>query len=99
MAVGRRSRIRSACLGLRPPPIPSDAPRSARPLPTRSSLAVPGLEFDLTPPVISGAVNRTVRAPKRAKRVRVRYSVSARDPVDGVVSASCKPRSGSRFKV
>ena len=63
------------------------------------TLAVPGLEFDLTPPTMSGAVDKTVRAPKHAKRVRVKYAVTAQDDVDGAVPASCEPKSESRFKV
>jgi HYR domain-containing protein len=63
------------------------------------SLAVPGLAFDLTPPVLSGARNRTIRAPHKAKRIRVTYSVTASDAVDGAVPAKCTPRSGSRFKI
>lgn len=62
------------------------------------TLTVPGLDFDLTPPKITGAVPKTVRAKARAKRKRVTYKVVARDAVDGVVSASCAPRSGSFFK-
>lgn len=63
------------------------------------SLDVSGHEFDLTPPTLSGAVNKTVRAPRRAKRMRVTYAVSARDDVDGPVPVSCKPRSGTRFRI
>lgn len=63
------------------------------------TLTVPGLEFDLTPPVLKGAVSKTVRAPKKARRVRVRYTVTARDAVDASVPVACKPRSGSRFKL
>ena len=63
------------------------------------TLAVPGLQFDVTPPTITGARSKTVRAPRRAKRIRVTYSVTARDDVDGVVPAKCSPRSGSRFKL
>jgi hypothetical protein len=63
------------------------------------TLTVPGLEFDLTPPVLSGANPKTVRAPKKARQVRVRYAVKAHDAVDASVSAACKPRSGSLFKV
>ena len=63
------------------------------------TLNVPGLEFDVTPPMLRGAKSRTVRAPKRAKRVRVRYGVTATDAVDGRVAVSCRPRSGSRFKL
>jgi hypothetical protein len=60
-------------------------------------LTVPGLEFDVAPPVLRGAVSKTVRIPKKAKRVRVRYSVTAADAVDGAVAATCLPRSGSFF--
>jgi hypothetical protein len=63
------------------------------------TLSVPGLEFDLTPPTLSGAVNKTVRARKGSKRVRVTYRVTASDAVDGSVPVSCRPRSGSRFKI
>jgi HYR domain-containing protein len=62
------------------------------------TLTVPGLDFDLTPPKIAGAVSRTVRAKARAKRKRVTYKVTARDAVDGVVAVPCSPRSGSFFK-
>ena len=63
------------------------------------TLNVPGLEFDVTPPTLRGAVNKTVRARRGSKRVRVTYKVTARDAVDGAVPVSCKPRSGSRFKI
>ena len=63
------------------------------------TLNVPGLEFDVTPPTLRGAVNKTVRAPKASKRVRVIYRVIASDAVDGSVPVSCQPRSGSRFKI
>ena len=63
------------------------------------TLDVPGFEFDLTPPVITGAGNRVVRAPKKAKFVRVRYAPKALDDVDGSVRVVCKPGSGSRIKV
>jgi len=60
------------------------------------TLTVPGLDFDLTPPTLHGVHNRTVRAGK-AKRVRVRYTVTALD--DGAaVAVKCRPRSGSFFK-
>jgi hypothetical protein len=62
------------------------------------TLTVPGLEFDLTPPKIAGAVAKSVRAAAAAKRVRVTYRVTARDDIDGVVAAPCAPRSGSYFK-
>jgi HYR domain len=63
------------------------------------ALIVPGLDFDVTAPILSGAVGKTVRAPRGVTRVRVIYSVTARDEVDGVVAVSCRPRSGSRFKI
>ena len=62
------------------------------------TVVVPGMEFDLTPPTITGAVSKTVKAPKKAKSMRVRYTVKATDAVDGAVPADCKPRSGSAFK-
>jgi HYR domain len=63
------------------------------------SLTVPGLAFDLTPPTLSRLVNKTVRVGPGAKRVRVRYHVTARDLKDGSVPVRCHPASGSRFKV
>jgi hypothetical protein len=63
------------------------------------TLTVPGLEFDVSPPVLHGVTSKTVRAPKRAKHVRVRYKVTASDAVDGSLAASCKPPSGSSFKI
>jgi hypothetical protein len=65
----------------------------------KGTLSVPGLEFDTTPPAISGAVAKTVRAPRGVKRVRVTYTVTARDDVDGAIPVSCNPGSGSRFGV
>jgi hypothetical protein len=62
-----------------------------------ATLIVPGPEFDLTPPTVQGAHNRTVRVPT-AKPVRVRYRVTAKDAEDGLVPMSCTPRSGSLFK-
>jgi hypothetical protein len=63
------------------------------------SVTVPGLEFDLTPPVLSGAISKTVLAPRKAKVVRVTYTVTARDEGQGSVPVTCKPHSGSRFKI
>src|SRR3954463_1947084 len=37
------------------------------------TLSVPGWEFDVTPPTLSGAVNKTVRARRGSKRVRLTY--------------------------
>jgi hypothetical protein len=61
------------------------------------TLVVPGFEFDLTPPTISGATSKTVRAPKGAKRVRVTYKLTATHNTDGVVPVVCDTRSGARF--
>jgi hypothetical protein len=63
------------------------------------TLTVPGYEFDVTPPSFSGARDKIVRVPKKAKRVRVRYAVTARDAVDGSVASSCEPASGRFFRV
>jgi hypothetical protein len=63
------------------------------------TVVVGGVEFDLTAPTIAGAVARTVRAPARATRVRVRYRVTAQDAVDGAVPVACEPPSGSFFHV
>jgi HYR domain-containing protein len=65
----------------------------------RGTLAVPGIEFDLTPPTITGAADKRVRAPRNTQRIRVRYHVSARDDVDGAVPVACRPKSGSFFPV
>src|SRR4051794_23800898 len=61
------------------------------------TLTVPSLDFDVTPPVFVGAVNKVVKARRGAKSVRVPYRVSATDNEDGSVDATCKPASGSRF--
>jgi hypothetical protein len=63
------------------------------------TLVVPGLEFDLAPPTITGAADIRVRAPRKAHRIRVRYHVSARDDVDGALPVACWPKSGSFFRV
>lgn len=63
------------------------------------TLVVPGLEFDVTPPTVSGAMSKTLRAPKGAKRVRVSYKVTANDAVDGQVPVTCVPRSGTRLPI
>jgi HYR domain len=62
-------------------------------------ITVPGLDFDLTAPRIMGAVAKTVKAPRKAKSMRVRYTAKATDAVDGAVATKCTPRSGSAFKV
>ena len=63
------------------------------------TLVVPGFEFDLTPPTITGAADTRVRAPRNTQRIRVRYHVSAHDDVDGAVPVACRPKSGSLFPV
>lgn len=63
------------------------------------TLVVPGLEFDVTPPTLSGARGKTVRAPKGATAARVTFSMTAQDAVDGALSVACFPRSGSRFRL
>jgi hypothetical protein len=63
------------------------------------TLVVPGLNFDLTPPTISGAADKVVRAPREANRVRVSFKVTGLDDVDGTVPVSCQPRPGSRFRL
>jgi hypothetical protein len=62
------------------------------------TLVVPGLDFDLTGPIVT-ARNRMARAPRGKKRVRVKYAVSARDDVEGAIRAACRPKSGSWFRV
>lgn len=63
------------------------------------TLNVPGLEFDLTPPTLTGATSKSVRIQKSVSRVRVTYSVAARDNTDPSVPVVCKPRPGTRFRV
>jgi hypothetical protein len=63
------------------------------------TLEVPGLDFDLTAPVISRASNRTVKTKKSARYARVTYQVTARDNRDGTTQVSCAPKSGSRFAI
>ena len=54
---------------------------------------------DTIPPTLSGAKHKTLRAPRGAKRLRVRYIVTAQDAVDGSVPVACTPRSGSYFSL
>jgi hypothetical protein len=63
------------------------------------TLAIPDIAFDLTPPVIAGAIAKSVRAPRGKTKVRVAYRVNALDDVDGAVRVTCVPRSRSWFKV
>ena len=62
------------------------------------TLTVPGLDFDLTPPTLHGVHDKTVRAGK-ARRVRVRFTVTAKDAAPRAVPVTCKPRSGSLFNL
>jgi len=63
------------------------------------ALVVPRFEFDATPPTLSGARSKIVRAPKRANGIRVTYTVTATDAVDREVAVTCLPRSGTRFLI
>jgi hypothetical protein len=54
------------------------------------TLVVAGLEFDVTPPTLSGTRSKTVRARKGAKRAGVTYNVTAADAVDGRVPVTCR---------
>lgn len=63
------------------------------------TLTVPGLDFDVTPPTLAGATNKTVRAKKGAKSARVVFGVTAQDDRDGTLPVSCSPRAGSRFRI
>jgi hypothetical protein len=63
------------------------------------TLVAPSFTPDVTPPTITGASKKVVRAPRKARTVRVRYRVAATDDMDGNVAVRCKPRPGSRFKV
>jgi hypothetical protein len=65
----------------------------------QGTLSVPGLEFDQVAPTLVGAKSRKVVAPRRAKRARVRFVVTASDGVDGPVPVTCRPRSGTRFRI
>jgi hypothetical protein len=63
------------------------------------TLLVPGLAFDTTAPVVRGATTKNVVAPGGVKRVHVRYRLSALDETDGALPVSCRPPTGSLFKV
>ncbi|MBA3734245.1 MAG: HYR domain-containing protein [Actinobacteria bacterium] len=65
----------------------------------KGTLTVPGLDFDITPPTLIGAIAKHVRAPRTATHVRVTYAVTAKDEVDGTVPTTCRPKSGSRFRI
>jgi hypothetical protein len=63
------------------------------------TLSAPAFQVDLTAPTIKGAHNRLIHAPRGVKRVRVRYKVTALDDIDGALRPTCRPRSGSPFRV
>jgi hypothetical protein len=63
------------------------------------TLEVPGLEFDVTRPALTGATNKKVKAKKGAKSARVAFRVTAQDDRDGAVPVSCAPRPGFAFPV
>jgi hypothetical protein len=62
-------------------------------------LSVPGLDFDLSAPTITGASNKVVRVKRPARRARVSYAVTSSDTVDGTAPVTCTPRSGSVFRI
>ena len=63
------------------------------------TLSVPGLEFDVTRPTLTGATSKTVKARKGAKSARVVFRVAATDDRDGTLPVTCVPRSGSAFRI
>jgi hypothetical protein len=63
------------------------------------TLDVPGLEFDVTRPTLTGATNKTVKAKEGAKSARVVVRVTAQDDRDGSLPVTCTPRPGSRFPI
>jgi hypothetical protein len=63
------------------------------------TLTVPGLDFDVTAPTISGASDKVVKVRRNARRARVSYALTASDTVDGTVPVTCTPRSGSVFRI
>jgi HYR domain len=60
------------------------------------TLTVAGIDFDLTPPMLHGAHDRVVRAVD-ARKVPVRFTVTAKDAARRAVPVTCTPRSGSLF--
>jgi HYR domain len=64
------------------------------------TLDVPGLSFDVTPPILSAAPNKILIVPRRTRHIRVTYRTpTAEDAVDGALPVTCRPRSGSLFRV
>jgi hypothetical protein len=54
--------------------------------------------FDLTPPRLLGARSLLARATSR-HGAKVKFHVTARDDVDGARHVSCRPASGTRFRI
>ena len=63
------------------------------------TLNVPGLEFDVSPPSLTGATNKTVKAKKGKKFARVTFKLTAVDAREGALPVSCSPRSGFAFPI
>jgi hypothetical protein len=61
------------------------------------TLVVPGHEFDITAPRVSGPLQKSVRAAPGKTTARVTFRFTARDEVDGVVPVECSPPSGTYF--
>jgi hypothetical protein len=70
---------------------------SAKEMHTWVGQVAAGTDFDTTAPMISLA--RPIIAKTRTRTARVHYAVAATDAVDGTVSVTCKPKSGSRFPI
>jgi hypothetical protein len=62
----------------------------------KGTLEVTGYDFDTTPPAFAKTKSRVVRV-RHARGAHVRFVVNATDAVDGTVSATCTPPSGSFF--
>jgi hypothetical protein len=63
------------------------------------TLTVPGFDFDLTAPTLTGVANKTAKAKKGARSARVTFKVAAHDDRDGALPVTCVPKSGSRFRI
>jgi len=64
-----------------------------------ATLHVDGLAFDTTAPLIRGAVTKVVLRPRGAKLTRVAYRITAVDETDGSRPVSCRPPSGTHFRL
>jgi hypothetical protein len=62
------------------------------------TITAPSALFDVDAPILTGVANRTVRS-SSGHGVRVKFAVKAHDDVDRAVPVTCKPRSGSLFRV